>query len=563
MQNAENFGTKGETQSGEKAARIVGKGKQMSRMEITGEPVIRMGQQAAPTQRADEGDFFAVNPQTGERLDPRFHSASLAEVEMAAKLAADAASAMASSSGLARAELLRHIADKLLYGQETLTQRAHRETGLALARLNGEMGRTVGQLRLFAELAAEGSWVDARIDTAQPERAPAPRPAVRSMLRPLGPVAVFGASNFPLAFSVAGGDTAAALAAGCPVIVKAHPAHPGTSELVARAICDAATELGWPEGAFGLLLDAGVTVGTALVQHPAVRAVAFTGSSAGGQALMKLAAGRPDPIPCFAEMGSSNPVFVLPAAMRERATEIARGLTASFTLGSGQFCTKPGVIFVPQETPESFWKELKAAVCSMVSMGMLTAGIAARFDNGVEGRRVGERKVEVFAEAAANPAIASAGTPIVFKTRLEEFLANPELEEEVFGPTMLMVEYRDTQQLEAAARQLQGHLTATIHGQDAERKIASALLTILETRAGRLVWNGYPTGVEVCDAMVHGGPFPATSDSRFTSVGTASILRFVRPVCFQDVPEALLPPELQEANPLGIERLINGRRNRC
>jgi NADP-dependent aldehyde dehydrogenase len=532
-------------------------------MEMTGAAVMGMGKHAGSFERPGESGFFAVNPMTGEKLEPKYGCASEAEVEMAAKLASQAAGPMAASSGEMRAELLRKIAEKLLSAQEAIVQRAHLETGLPLARLSGEMGRTVGQLRLFAEVAAEGSWVDARMDTALPNRTPMPRPAVRSMLRPLGPVVVFGASNFPLAFSVAGGDTAAALAAGCPVIVKAHPAHPGTSELVGWAICEAAKELGWPEGTFALLFDSGVAVGTALVQHPSVQAVAFTGSATGGQALMKLAAARPNPIPCFAEMGSSNPVFVLPGAMRARAAAIAGGLTASFTLGSGQFCTKPGVVFVPKATPESFWEPLRTAVGGMAPMGMLTAGIAARFQQGVSERKRSAHAVETVAEAACGDEnAAAAGAPTLMKTSLEHFLAMPELEEEIFGPTMLVIEYAAVEELAAVAGKLQGHLTATIHAEQADGENAASLLAALERRVGRVVWNSYPTGVEVCHAMVHGGPFPATSDSRFTSVGTASILRFARPVCFQDVPDEWLPKELQSSNALGIERMVDGRRTR-
>ena len=522
-----------------------------------------MGKPVRSIQRAGESGFWAVNPMTGEMLEPKYGCATDAEVAEAATRAGEAAWAMAVSSGEMRAELLRKIAEKLLSAQEAIVQRAHLETGLPLARLNGEMGRTVGQLRLFADVAADGSWVDARIDTAQPERTPIPRPAVRSMLRPLGPVVVFGASNFPLAFSVAGGDTAAALAAGCPVIVKAHPAHPGTSELVGRAICEATSELGWPEGTFALLFDSGMAVGAALVQHPLVQAVAFTGSTAGGQALMKLAASRPEPIPCFAEMGSSNPVFVLPGAMEARAGAIAGGLATSFTLGSGQFCTKPGVVFVTKSTPESFWETLRAAVGGMASIGMLTAGIAARYRQGVDARKRGAHGVETFAEAArTDESQIAAGAPTLMKTTLEHYVSTPELEEEIFGPTMLVVEYATVEELTWVAQGLRGHLTTTIHAEEADGEFVAGLLAALERRAGRVVWNSYPTGVEVCHAMVHGGPFPATSDSRFTSVGTASILRFARPVCFQDVPDGWLPKELQGSNPLGMERIVNGRRTR-
>ena len=515
-----------------------------------------------PVTQPSDASFFARNPATGESLEPAFHSATESDVHHAALLARQAAPTLAASSGSQRAELLRRIADKLLDAQPVIVERATLETSLPLARLNGEMGRTVTQLRLFADLVAEGSWVEARIDEAQPERQPAPRPALRSMLRPLGPVVVFGASNFPLAFSVAGGDTAAALAAGCPVLVKAHPAHPGTSELVAHLICQAVAELGLPAGTFAHLADSGFQVGAALVRHPAVKAVAFTGSTAGGQALMRLAAERPEPIPCFTEMGSVNPVFLLPRAMHTRAAAIAGGLAASFTLGSGQFCTKPGIIFLPQDAPEAFWQSLHAAVLALPHMGMLTATIAARFHQAVAARA---EAVSVYAQSATLPGHGSQAAtthPTVFRLTLADFLAHPELQEEIFGPTLLLVTYSSADQLSAAALQLHGQLTATLHADESDFALAAPLLAALETRAGRLVWNGYPTGVEVSHAMVHGGPFPATSDSRFTSVGTASILRFVRPVCFQDIPDPLLPPALQSANPLGIERLVNGARTR-
>lgn len=544
----------------------------MTTLPLTGTAVLRANLAAPAPNPASEhasassaGSFRALNPTTGAALEPVFHSASEADVDEAATLAQQAAASFAATGGSQRAGLLRDIADRLLASQPQIVERATLETGLPLARLNGEMARTVAQLRLFAELAAEGSWVDARIDEAQPERKPAPRPVVCSMLRPLGPVVVFGASNFPLAFSVAGGDTAAALAAGCPVLVKAHPAHPGTSELVARLICESVEELGLPVGTFSHLTDVGFQIGSALVRHPAVRAVAFTGSTTGGQALMRLAAERPEPIPCFAEMGSVNPVFILPHAMQTRPEAIASGLAASFSLGSGQFCTKPGIVFLPRQMPDSFLESLHSAVAALPPLGMLTAGIAARFQQAVAARAQDAGATSVFAAADEAPTAASptaAAQATVFHLGLEDFLARPALQEEIFGPTMILVRYDRAEHLAHAAARLHGQLTATIHAEESDFALAAPLLAALETRAGRLVWNSYPTGVEVCHAMVHGGPFPATSDSRFTSVGTASILRFARPVCFQDIPDPLLPPELQQANPLGIERLVNGVRAR-
>jgi NADP-dependent aldehyde dehydrogenase len=413
-------------------------------------------------------------------------------------------------------------------------------------------------LNLFAGVLEEGSWVDARIDEAEPERKPLPRSDVRSMWRSLGPVVVFGASNFPLAFSVAGGDTASALAAGCPVIAKAHPAHPGTSELVGRVIQRAAKESALPVGVFSLLFDAGIEVGVALVKHPGIKAVAFTGSQGGGKALMRLAADRPEPIPCYAEMGSTNPLFILPGAMKERRDALAQGLQTSFTLGSGQFCTKPGLVFTPTEGLEAFAETLRAGVAGLAPQGMLTPGIADKYRAGVEERKKkGHAQVLASATSAADPKIA-AGAAMIFRVGLKEFMAKGSLEEEIFGPTTLLVQYGEVNELVAAAEKLHGHLTATIHGTDEDIAKAGDLIRVLESKVGRVLFNGYPTGVEVCHAMVHGGPYPATSDSRTTSVGTRAIMRFARPVCYQDCPDASLPAELQRMNPLAIMRMVNG-----
>ena len=500
--------------------------------------------------------FHGINPANGEKLQPSFFSASAADINRAAELAAQAFPVLGGLSGRDRAAFLRRIADGLTAQAAAIIERANLESGLPLTRLQGEMGRTTGQLKLFADVIEEGSWVNARIDEADRERKP-PRPDIRSMLRPLGPVAVFGASNFPLAFSVAGGDTASTLAAGCPVIVKAHPAHPGTSELVGRVIQQAVKESGLPEGVFSLLFDSGINVGVALAKHLTVKAIAFTGSAAGGQALMKIASSRPEPIPCYAEMGSTNPVFILPGAMRERGTQIAHGVQASFTLGSGQFCTKPGVVFVPQESTE-FTESLKSGVAGMAKHGMLTHGIASRYNQAIEGRLAGG-KAQLIARtnvAIENNCAATAAT--VFGVSLKEFMSHPDLSDEVFGPTTLLVHYGDKADLLEAAHKLQGHLTATIHGADEDLAGARDLIRILETKVGRLLFNGLPTGVEVCHAMVHGGPFPATSDSRTTSVGTMAISRFARPVCYQDFPDSALPPELQKENSMGIMRMVNG-----
>ncbi len=501
--------------------------------------------------------FYGINPANGEKLPTAFYSASSRDIDDAAELAAQAFPVFGGLSGKQRAASLRRIADALAAEATPITERAHLESGLPMARLQGEMGRTTGQLKLFADVIEEGSWVNARIDEADRERKP-PRPDIRSMLRPLGPVAVFGASNFPLAFSVAGGDTASALAAGCPVVVKAHPAHPGTSELVGRVIQQAVKETGLPEGVFSLLFDSGIEVGVALAKHPAIKAIAFTGSQQGGKALMKLASSRPEPIPCYAEMGSTNPVFILPGAMRERGTQIAHGVQASFTLGSGQFCTKPGLVFVPQESAE-FTASLKTGVAAMGPHGMLTHGIASKYNQAIEGRLASGKAQLVARTNVAIEKSCAATAAAVFGVSLQEFMSHPDLSEEVFGPTTLLIHYGKKDDLLEAAQKLHGHLTATIHGTEEDLAGARELIRVLETKTGRLLFNGLPTGVEVSHAMVHGGPFPATSDSRTTSVGTLAILRFARPVCYQDFPDSALPPELQSANPIGIMRMLNGK----
>lgn len=521
-------------------------------MRLTGESFIgggRGAQGGAPIQ--------AINPVTGEKLEPVYSAATATEVERAVKLAAEAFGVFAQMCGKERGAFLRRIADGLDAIKQELAERAHLETALPMPRLLGEVGRTTGQLRLFAEVIEEGSWVEARIDPALPERKPIPRVDLRSMLRPLGPVVVFGASNFPLAFSAAGGDTASALAAGCPVIVKAHSAHPGTGEMVATTIQHAVAAAGLPEGVFSLLYGAGAETGAALVKHPLVQAVTFTGSLGAGRKLMEMAAARPQPIPCFTEMSSGNPVFILPGALRDRSTTIAQGLFNSFTLGAGQFCTKPGIVFVPEQAETAgFLQELSELVISAQPFTLLTPGIARDY-----AKSAGERATQATLAAQAPAADAASACPAnarLFVTTLDEFLAKPSLAEEIFGPDTLVVRCPSISQYVAAARTIEGHLTATILGNADELAAYSELVAILQRKAGRLLFNGFPTGVEVCHAMVHGGPYPATSDSRFTSVGTRSIYRFVHPVCFQDFPDAAVPVELQAKNELGILRLVNG-----
>ena len=496
--------------------------------------------------------FRAANPATAQSLEPPFISASAEDIEMAAQLAAKAFESFGRTVGRERASLLRKIAEKLESISAEIIERAHLETALPQARLQSEMGRTCGQLRMFAQIAEEGSWVQARVDHADPGRKPLPKPDIRSMLRPLGPVVVFGASNFPLAFSVAGGDTASALAAGNPVIVKAHPAHPGTSELVGRVIQESVRDCGLPEGVFSLLFDAGTRVGAELVRHPMVKAGGFTGSTAAGRALMDLAAARPQPIPFYAEMGSTNPVFILPGALRERGDAIAAALHSSFTLGAGQFCTKPGMVFLPQgEDSDGFARKLQSLVATSTVHPLLTKGIRASYDSAIASRKTAVRLSAESGPVGCVPAVA------LFETDTEKFLSS-HLDEEIFGPTTLLVTHSSRKQVLAAARSMGGHLTATIHGTEQDLSDFADLIGILENRVGRLLFNGFPTGVEVTHAMVHGGPYPATSDGRSTSVGSAAIFRFARPVCYQGFPESALPNELKNANPLGIWRMVDG-----
>lgn len=528
-------------------------------MELTGKSFIgdRRGSAAGPV-------FHAVNPQTGDALQPEYQSATPADVDAAANLASKAFAGYSQASGKARASFLRRIADGLDAHRDELASRAHLETALPMPRLLGEVGRTSGQLRMFAGVVEESSWVQARIDPAQPDRQPQPRVDLRSMLRPLGPVVVFGASNFPLAFSVAGGDTASALAAGCPVIVKAHPAHPGTSEFVAQIIAEAVTAEGLRAGVFSMLFDAGIEVGAALVKHPLVCAVAFTGSLRAGRALMDLAAARPGPIPCFTEMSSGNPVFLLPGVLRKDPATLAKNLFGSVTLGAGQFCTKPGIVLVP-EVPgaQEFVDQLKFLVEQSQPYALLTAGIAKAY-RGATAQRAKQAALAA-AGAESESSLESSAEAKLFTTGSQEFLyetfrepGGPSLEEEIFGPDTLVVT-GDAMDLKLIAQGLEGHLTATILGDEDDLAANRELVQILERKAGRIIFNGFPTGVEVTHAMVHGGPYPATSDPRFTSVGSLAIYRFARPVCFQNFPQEMLPPELQDANPLGIRRLRDGK----
>jgi NADP-dependent aldehyde dehydrogenase len=431
------------------------------------------------------------------------------------------------------------------------------ETGLPQMRIEGERGRTIGQLQLFANVVRAGNWLDARIDLAMPDRAPLPRADLRQSHIPLGPVAVFGASNFPLAFSVAGGDTASALAAGCPVIVKAHSAHPGTSELVGKAIIAAANKCDMPEGVFSLIFGSGNQVGAELVAHPLIKAVGFTGSRTGGLALMNIAANRPEPIPVYAEMSSINPVFLLPNTLQENVTQLATGFVGSLAMGAGQFCTNPGlVVSLAGDALNQFISKAKESLTQVAAQTMLTSGIHTAYTQGVSDLTSNE-SVELIASGtdSAEPNRCQAQ---LFKTSAQQFLKDTRLTDEVFGSSSLVIECQSEQEMLSVAEHLEGQLTATLQLNDQDHALAAKLLPVLERKAGRILCNGYPTGVEVCHAMVHGGPFPATSDARTTSVGSAAILRFVRPVCYQDFPAALLPASLKDENSLELTRLING-----
>lgn len=504
------------------------------------------------------GRFQAHDPRAHAALEPGFAEASAEEVAVAVDAAAEATGNWSRQPTEARATLLERAAEEIEGVGEALIERADRETALGVDRLLGERGRTCGQLRFFAELLRQGWWRQVRIDRGEPDREPIPKPDLRRTLVPLGPVAVFGASNFPLAFSVAGGDTAAAWAAGCPVVVKAHPAHPGTSELVAAALVRAVEAVGAPPGAFSLLQGAEHDLGRRLVEHPKLAAVAFTGSLAGGRALTRIAHQRPQPIPVFAEMGSINPVLILEGALEESGDEIARSLAASVTLGCGQFCTKPGLTLLPAGAATDHFAENLATQLTEEDGAMtpVHAGIATGYRDAVA-RASATAGVELVAGAAIDDE-ADGVFPAVLRTTAGVFLASANLRDEIYGPATLLVTWSGDAELQELLDGLPGSLTASLHAGESELTERPWLLERLTAIAGRVVVDGFPTGVEVAHAMHHGGPFPACSDSRSTSVGSAAIERFLRPVCLQNVPDGLLPPELQDANPLGIPRLVDG-----
>lgn len=502
--------------------------------------------------------FSSVDPRTKKPGDVHFHNATADEIDRAARAAAEAYAETRAYPAEKLAAFLDAVAVDIEALGDELLHTADMETALGIPRLTSERGRTTGQLRAFGNMLREGSYVEAIIDTALPDRQPAPRPDIRRMLFPIGPVAVFSASNFPFAFSVAGGDTASAWAAGCPVVVKAHPGHPATSELVARAINYAIETARFPRGFFSLVQGNSNEVGQALVQHPSIEAVGFTGSLRGGRALYDAAAARPKPIPVYAEMGSVNPLFILPGAVRARGEAIAEGLVNSATLGTGQFCTKPGLVFVVNDSETPGFIQRVTGEMTLRQTGIL-------LNENVEKGLVG-----AVSKTAESPdvAVLTGGVPAhghgytysntVLQTTGEDFIENPALQEEHFGPVVMLVLCHSIDELKLAANALHGSLTATIHAEETELGLAEALYSQLREKAGRLIWNGYPTGVEVVYSMQHGGPYPATTAPATTSVGMTAIKRFMRPVAFQNVPDVLLPDALKNGNPRNIWRIVNG-----
>ncbi|OUR98370.1 aldehyde dehydrogenase (NADP(+)) [Flavobacteriales bacterium 33_180_T64] len=505
--------------------------------------------------------YKTFNAQLNIENEQVFIEATTDEINEAVNLASEAFKLFRSISGKKKALFLNAIADEIIALDDKLIHMYCSETGLPEGRAKGERGRTVGQLRSFAELVANGSWVEATIDTAEPERQPMPKSDIRKMMIPLGPVVVFGASNFPLAYSTAGGDTAAALASGCPVIVKSHPMHAGTGELVASAIVKAAQKTGMPNGVFSNLNSSGIEVGAQLVKHSGVKAVGFTGSINGGRALYNLAAQREEPIPVFAEMGSVNPVIILPNALRNRTESLAKTYASSITLGAGQFCTNPGLLLgIKSDELSSFIQDLSKEIIEISPSCMLHPNIIEAYESNKE-KILSQPELNVVANYDLDVQVNYARQTIT-TVKGNTFLQNPTLHQEVFGPFSMVVECDDAVQLEAVISQLEGQLTGTIIADEGETSNYLGSVFALQNRVGRIIYNGVPTGVEVCPSMVHGGPYPSSTDSRFTAVGIHSIKRWVRPFSYQDWPNELLPDELKNQNPLGILRLVNNKQTK-
>lgn len=502
--------------------------------------------------------YRTFNPLLNKENDPVFTEASDVEIQRAVALASEAFQTFRNCSGRQKATFLNAIADEILALDDELIKTYCAETGLLEGRAKGERGRTVFQLRTFADLVADGSWVGAVIDTANPSREPIPKPDLRKINIPLGPVVVFGASNFPLAYSTAGGDTASALVAGCPVIVKSHPMHAGTGELVATAVIKAAEKTNMPNGVFSNLNSSGIAVGEALVAHPEVKAVGFTGSIRGGRALLDLATKRAEPIPVFAEMGSINPVVISPESIEKRGDAIASTYADSITLGAGQFCTNPGLLLtIKSEATADFIKRLGEEATVLASQCMLHPNIKKGFMTN-EAMLTAQNGVEVVATQKVEEMPVNNAPVKIATVSAKQFLANGKMQQEVFGPFSLVVVCDSKEELVAVINGLEGQLTGTMLVEAEEWSCVSDVIEALQNRVGRIIFNGVPTGVEVCTAMTHGGPFPASTDSRFTAVGVQSINRWVRPFSYQDFPDALLPDELKNSNPLQILRLVDG-----
>ncbi len=500
--------------------------------------------------------YKTFNPKLNLENASVFTEATTGEINETVNLASKTFKEFQNIPGIKKAEFLNAIADEILALDDELIQVYCSETGLPEGRAKGERGRTVGQLRTFADLVIEGSWVEATIDTAIPDRQPMPKSDVRKMMVPLGPVVVFGASNFPLAYSTAGGDTAAALAAGCPVIVKSHPMHAGTGELVSSAIIKAAQRTNMPNGVFSNLNSSGIEVGVQLVEHPGVKAVGFTGSIRGGRALFDLASKREEPIPVFAEMGSINPVIILPNALKERGMQLASTYAKSITLGTGQFCTNPGLLLgIKGEELTSFLNELSGEIVKIEPSCMLHPNIIGAYESNKD-RAVSQSGLTITADYDSDVQTNFARQTIT-TVEGKTFLENPTLHQEVFGPFSMVVQCEDAKQMETIISRLEGQLTGTVISEEGEASHYSDVIAALQNRVGRVIFNGVPTGVEVCPSMLHGGPYPASTDSRFTAVGIHSIKRWVRPLSFQDWPNEILPNELKDENPLEISRLIN------
>jgi len=508
---------------------------------------------------ADHSPFKALNPTTNQPLEPFFGEGTAELADEALQAADGAFDSLRMASAETRAALLDTLADEILALGDALLERAHQETALPLARLTGERGRAIGQCRMFAALLREGSWAQMSLDLPQPERVPAPKPDVRRVLLPVGPVVVFGASNFPFAIGVVGTDTVCALAAGCPVVVKAHPAHPGTCEMLSRAVFNALRHTGLPDASFSMIQGRGYEIGVELVKHPLTQAVAFTGSLKGGRALMDVAAARPQPIPFYGEMGSINPVFILPGALKDHAAKLAEAYVGSVTMGVGQFCTNPAIVLgLKSAELNTFVRSAGEQAQKVAPQTMLHRGICETYEAGTAvWSTIGGLELAGESSVSANNEATQVACRI-FSTTIDVLEANEELKREVFGPCSIITECDSAAAMLRFVHSLEGQLTAAVHGTPDDLREHAALIRALERRVGRIIFNAFGTGIEPCPSMHHGGPYPAASHSFFTSIGTGSIYRFVRPVCYQGFPDDCLPVALQNANSAGAMRLVDG-----